>query len=86
MKYEEISLNPLISDVVSSVLEQNPDHKVSVIIYDLPPCYGDKTMIQQVFMNLISNAVKFSRKEATPGRDWDSQDHAGTVYYVKTMA
>jgi PAS domain S-box-containing protein len=84
LKYEEISLNPLISDVVSSVLEQNPDHKVSVIIYDLPPCYGDKTMIQQVFMNLISNAVKFSRKRSDPQLEIGTvQDQTGTVYYVK---
>jgi signal transduction histidine kinase len=84
LKYEEISLNPLISDVVSSVLEQNPDHKVSVIIYDLPPCYGDKAMIQQVFMNLISNAVKFSRKRSDPQLEIGTvQDQTGTVYYVK---
>jgi light-regulated signal transduction histidine kinase (bacteriophytochrome) len=41
-------------------------------------------MIQQVFMNLISNAVKFSRKRSDPRVEIGTvKDHAGTVYYVK---
>jgi signal transduction histidine kinase len=31
---------------------------------DLPPTWGNKTKLLQVFLNLISNAIKYNDKEA----------------------
>jgi len=39
---------------------QTPD-SVEFVVGDLPAVMGDPTLLQQVFSNLISNAVKFSR-------------------------
>ncbi|MEG4231080.1 PAS domain S-box protein [Microcoleus sp. Pol11C3] len=36
-------------------------HSVEFAVGDLPTVMGDPTLVQQVFSNLISNAVKFSR-------------------------
>lgn len=82
--YEDFSPNQLISEVVSSVLLQNPDHEVTVIINDMPPCYGDKTMVRQVFTNLINNAVKFSRNRSEPRVEIGAvHEEIGPVYYVR---
>ena len=35
---------------------------VEVIIGDLPPCPADPSLLKQVFVNLISNAVKFTTR------------------------
>lgn len=81
---EDFSVNPLISEVVSSILLQNPDHTVTIIVDDVPPCYGDKMMIRQVFTNLINNAVKFSRNRSDPRVEIGAVKEAtGTVYYVR---
>ncbi|MBE9121377.1 PAS domain S-box protein [Tychonema sp. LEGE 07199] len=40
---------------------ENPDSKVEFTVGDLPGVMGDPTLLQQVFSNLIDNAVKFSR-------------------------
>jgi len=81
---EDFSPNSLISEIVSSVREQNLNHKVTVIVDDLPWCYGDKTMIRQVFMNLISNAVKFSRNRSDPRVEVGVvKEEPDTVYYVR---
>ncbi|WP_265235194.1 PAS domain S-box protein [Lyngbya sp. CCAP 1446/10] len=40
---------------------ETPDSKVEFTVGDLPGVMGDPTLLQQVFSNLIDNAVKFSR-------------------------
>jgi len=81
---EDFSPTHLISDVVSSVKEQNPDSNVIIIVDELPSCYGDMMMIRQVFTNLINNAVKFSRKRSDPRVEIGAiKDGTGTVYFVR---
>ncbi|MGB3263750.1 MAG: ATP-binding protein, partial [Microcoleus sp.] len=40
---------------------ETPDSKVEFTVGNLPGVMGDPTLLQQVFSNLIDNAVKFSR-------------------------
>ncbi len=50
----------------------------------LPPAHGDVAMLRQVFANLISNAVKFSSRQATPVIEIGSGSLDGDfIYYVK---
>jgi len=41
--------------------EQDGRH-VKLTVGDLPSCQGDRALLKQVFVNLLSNALKFSRK------------------------
>jgi len=59
----EINMNAL----VKSILEENPDlnsSKINYTIHRLPPAKGDQTLIKQVWINLISNAFKYSQQKA----------------------
>ena len=50
----------------------------------LPPNHGDVSMLLQVFVNLIDNAVKFSSRVDQPVIEVGSRDApGGTTYYVK---
>src|SRR5437867_1896350 len=42
------------------------DRRISFKVDALPPAYGDKRLITQVFQNLLSNAIKFTRNEESP--------------------
>ncbi len=50
----------------------------------LPPAYGDKRLITQVFQNLLSNAIKFTRNEKSAVIEVGCQPGAGEdVYFVR---
>jgi len=56
---QELDMNTLLSDIVSTYEFQIKDKDVKISIGQLPPCKGDKDQIDQVFSNLLGNAVKY---------------------------
>jgi light-regulated signal transduction histidine kinase (bacteriophytochrome) len=79
-------VNP--AEVVEQVLEELQGElqgrNVEVIVGDLPPCQADPAIMKRVFFNLISNAVKFTRKKDEAHIDIGSINNEGmTAYFVK---
>ncbi|TXE14981.1 PAS domain S-box protein [Seonamhaeicola algicola] len=56
----EVNLDTLIADLIQIMYK--PEHIKVEILNKLPTIKGDKTKLQQVFQNLISNAIKFIDK------------------------
>ena len=57
----KLDMNELITRVISSLSFQIKEKKAKVIFdKNLPSCLGDSSQIDQVFTNLISNALKYS--------------------------
>lgn len=59
-----VSMDQLVKEVVA---ELQPETKGRSIIWDigeLPEVTGDPAMLKQVWLNLISNAIKYTRKRA----------------------
>ncbi|MGB2686356.1 MAG: ATP-binding protein, partial [Olleya sp.] len=56
----EVDLNSMVSELISMLYI--PDHIHIKSLKTLPNINGDKTKLQQLFQNLISNAVKFIDK------------------------
>ncbi|MCD6017795.1 MAG: domain S-box protein [Bacteroidetes bacterium] len=91
----EIQKTPIeIKDLVDSVLLDFSDTGLSnkkiengsrkIVIHDLLPGFGDSALLRQVFVNLISNAIKFSRKKDHPVIEIGSfSEDSENVYYVK---
>lgn len=64
--YENVSLNRLVDEVMSDLeLVINEKHAI-IEVDDLPKIDAITGQIRQVFQNIISNALKFSKKEERP--------------------
>jgi signal transduction histidine kinase len=56
----KIDLNNLINEVLSSLDFIIKKNKIRIEVGNLPPCMGDNIQINQIFYNLIDNAIKYS--------------------------
>lgn len=65
MAIREIDLNHLLAGVVRGFSFQIEEVAAQVIVEDLPPCYGDENLLNQLFSNLISNALKYRAPDRT---------------------
>jgi signal transduction histidine kinase len=59
--------------------------QVDLIVADLPWCQGDSLLLEQVFINLVGNAIKYSKGRAPARIEVGSRlgDGGESVYYVK---
>jgi signal transduction histidine kinase len=59
MNIQQIKMYSLISKVIHAVEYQLQEINARVDIEDLPDCYGDEAMLNQLFSNIITNAIKY---------------------------
>ena len=61
-----VNLSQLAKEAVSEVRQEAAGRDISWKVGSLPDCYGDRSMLRLVLVNLLSNSVKFTRprKEA----------------------
>jgi len=83
----QVDLNEVIRDTISDFRPELKTRKIEWTIAELPPVYGDVTMIRHIFNNLISNALKFTRQETTAmieiGSKPDPEKTDHIVIYIK---
>jgi two-component system, chemotaxis family, sensor kinase Cph1 len=57
-------MKKLVAEVQQSLLLQTQNRAVVWNIGNLPPAWGDQTLLRQVWFNLLENAVKYTRPRA----------------------
>jgi len=58
---QKIELSTLVKDVLADLRGEYESRSVEVRLGQLPDCVGDAALLKQVFVNLLSNAFKFTR-------------------------
>jgi signal transduction histidine kinase len=59
--YSTVSLEQIVQEAIAEVRQDANERKIVWKIDSLPEWYGDRSMLRLVMVNLISNAVKFTR-------------------------
>jgi K+-sensing histidine kinase KdpD len=60
----KVDLGQLVKEVVSEIGQDTKSRDIAWMIGALPVCYGDPSMLRLVVVNLVSNAVKFTRMQS----------------------
>ena len=63
-KRTNVNLDQLVKEVLMEFRPEINGRDIAWKIHDLPVCHGDRSMLRVVFVNLLSNALKFTKDRA----------------------
>lgn len=66
LNIEPLDMNAMLADVTKNIEFQTKKAGAKINIEKLPPCHGDASQINQIFSNILDNALKYL-DESRPG-------------------
>ena len=66
-KPDDIDMNALLASIGQTVAHRASEQGATITVADLPPVVSDALALEQVFSNLVDNALKYGR-QGEPGR------------------
>ncbi|MDA3813431.1 MAG: ATP-binding protein, partial [Candidatus Cloacimonetes bacterium] len=81
----KVNMKTVVDEVLQTLAVDIKKNNISIIVDDLPDVKIDVSLIRQAWVNLISNAVKFTGKADKPnihiGTETDAEDNV--VFFIK---
>lgn len=87
----KVTMKQMVSEVWGALAGDREEREVELKIGDLPDCQADEPLLQQAFVNLLSNALKYTRRREKavvevgflPQVDRTGEPPTRNVYYVR---
>lgn len=80
----EIDMNFIVDSVYHEITSEEERSNIDFLVNDLPKAKCDASMMKQIWVNLISNAVKFTSKIEKPKIEISFKIEKGTnIYFIK---
>jgi len=75
----------LVQQALETLGSEQEGRRVEIEIAELPPCEGDRGLLLQVWINLLSNALKYTRRCEIAHIEIGSMtgDNGKTIYFIR---
>src|SRR5205807_2140119 len=84
LEQTDVNMQEAAKNVFGEVQAANKEREIRLELAALPPAFGDRAMIRQVFYNLISNGFKFTRPKPDRRIEIGSREEGNQyTYYVR---
>ena len=84
MQYTQVDMNLLVESIKQQLEYRLKDRKITWKIESLPTAKGDRNLLQQVWQNLIENAVKYTGERQQPELEIGGiSNNQESVFWVK---
>jgi two-component system sensor histidine kinase/response regulator len=77
-----VNLASLVEQVLGELHSEREGRQVEIHLGHLPECLGDASLLKQVFINLLSNALKFTRKREPAIIEIECQAQPGELMFT----
>jgi signal transduction histidine kinase len=79
-----VNLTELVRQTLTELQVEERDRNMDIRVADLPDCMGDPALLRQVLVNLLSNAMKYTRQRPVAVIEVGFKtEGAETAYYVR---
>ena len=84
LQVENVDMDQLVHEILDDLRADQALTHAEIIVDALPPCKADRSLMKQVWINLISNAIKYSSKRENPRIEIGhvTRSHS-SIYFVK---
>jgi light-regulated signal transduction histidine kinase (bacteriophytochrome) len=59
---QTVDMDALVRSTLADLAPESAERQIAITVGELPPAHGDPALLKQVWVNLLSNALKYTRR------------------------